>query len=590
MKVYAVGGAVRDEMLGLPVKDRDHVVIGATPEEMVSLGYRPVGKDFPVFLHPTTHEEYALARTERKTARGYHGFEFRAAPDVTLEQDLERRDLTINAIAKGEAGDIIDPYGGAADLDARVLRHVGPAFAEDPVRILRVARFAARFGFSVAPGTLALMREMVANGEADALVAERVWQELARGLMERQPSRMFRVLQDCGALAAVLPELASQLGGAGSTDTLIALDAAAGRGYALTQRFALLTLCAGEAAIRAVSERLRVPQDSRGLALLAARYCVDLHKAPALKADAVLRLLQTADALRRPERFSQLLDVCAVAVSGAGPASFHAAEALRVAMAAAQTIDAAAIAKQHREPQAIKQHVAQARLTAIRQALGTRPSRNEYVSKRGVSMIELYTWTTPNGRKVSIMLEETGLPYRVHAIDIGKGDQFKPEFVALNPNSKIPAIVDPDGPDGKPYAMMESGAILIYLAGKTGKLLPQSDRGKFDALQWLMFQMGAVGPMFGQVHHFLRAAKEPVPYAIERYQKETRRLYGVLDRHLAGHEYLADSYSIADVATYPWVARHEWHQVELADFARVKRWYDTISARPAVQRGMKVPG
>jgi GST-like protein len=222
-----------------------------------------------------------------------------------------------------------------------------------------------------------------------------------------------------------------------------------------------------------------------------------------------------------------------------------------------------------------------------------RSAQNEHQAphfKRGVSMIELYTWSTPNGRKVSIMLEETGLPYQVHAIDIGKGDQFKPEFVALNPNSKIPAIVDPDGPGGKPYSMMESGAILIYLAGKTGKFLPKSERGKFDALQWLMFQMGGVGPMFGQVHHFLRAAKEPVPYAIERYQNETRRLYGELDQHLAGHEYLAGTYSVADIATYPWVARHEWHQVGLADFPNVQRWYDAISARPAVQRGMKVPG
>ena len=192
MKVYAVGGAVRDELLGLPVADRDYVVVGATPGQMTKLGYKPVGKDFPVFLHPKTHEEYALARTERKTARGYHGFEFHAAPEVTLEQDLARRDLTINAIAKDEGGRIIDPFGGVTDLKARVLRHVGPAFAEDPVRILRVARFAARFDFAIAPETLQLMRTMVANGEADALVAERVWQELARGLMERHPSRMLR--------------------------------------------------------------------------------------------------------------------------------------------------------------------------------------------------------------------------------------------------------------------------------------------------------------------------------------------------------------------------------------------------------------
>ena len=204
-------------------------------------------------------------------------------------------------------------------------------------------------------------------------------------------------------------------------------------------------------------------------------------------------------------------------------------------------------------------------------------------------MIELYTWSTPNGRKVSIMLEETGLEYRTHAINIGQSDQFAPDFVEISPNSKIPAILDPEGPDGKPYAMMESGAILVYLAGKTGRFLPASDRKKFDALQWLMFQMGGVGPMFGQVHHFLRAAKEPVPYAIDRYGKEKDRLYGVLDSRLNAHEYLADEYSIADIATYPWVARYEWHKTNLNDFPHVKRWFDAISARPAVQRGMKVP-
>jgi len=204
-------------------------------------------------------------------------------------------------------------------------------------------------------------------------------------------------------------------------------------------------------------------------------------------------------------------------------------------------------------------------------------------------MIDLYTWTTPNGRKVSIMLEELALPYRVHPINIGKGEQFSTEYVAINPNSKIPSIVDPDGPGGAPITMMESGAILVYLAGKTGKLLPATVRERYVALQWLMFQMGGVGPIFGQVHHFLRAAKEPVPYAIERYTKETQRLYGVLNARLRDHEYLADEYSIADIATYPWVARYEWHKTNLADFPHVKRWFDAISARPAVQRGMKVP-
>jgi len=205
-------------------------------------------------------------------------------------------------------------------------------------------------------------------------------------------------------------------------------------------------------------------------------------------------------------------------------------------------------------------------------------------------MIELYTWGTPNGRKVSIMLEETGLPYNVHRIDIGKGEQHAPEYVAINPNAKIPSIVDPYGPDGKPISMMESGAILIYLADKTRMLLPASVRGRYEVLQWLMFQMGHIGPMFGQVHHFVRNAKEQVPYAIERYLKEKDRLYGVLDRRLGEAEYLAaGEYTIADIATYPWVARYEWHKTNLADFPNVKRWFDAISLRPAVQRGMAVP-
>ena len=204
-------------------------------------------------------------------------------------------------------------------------------------------------------------------------------------------------------------------------------------------------------------------------------------------------------------------------------------------------------------------------------------------------MIDLYTWSTPNGRKVSIMLEECSVPYRVHPIDIGKGDQFKPEFVAIDPNSKIPAIVDQEGPEGKPFPLFESGAILMYLAWKTGRFLPVHATDQFQTIQWLMFQMGGVGPFFGQVHHFLRAAPEAVPYAIERYTKETRRLYGVLDKHLARQEYLASDYSIGDIATYPWVARHDWHKVDLGDFPAVKRWFDRIGARPAVQAGMKVP-
>jgi GST-like protein len=204
-------------------------------------------------------------------------------------------------------------------------------------------------------------------------------------------------------------------------------------------------------------------------------------------------------------------------------------------------------------------------------------------------LIDLYTWSTPNGRKVSIMLEETGLPYRVHPVNIGAGEQHTPAFLAINPNNRIPAIVDQAGPDGQPFKLFESGAILLYLSWKTGKLLPTRPTDQFEVIQWLMFQMGGVGPMFGQVHHFLRSAPEPVPYAIERYSKETRRLYGVLDGHLRTHEYLGVEYSVADIATYPWVARHEWHKVELTDFPAIKRWFDQIGARPAVQRGMHVP-
>jgi GST-like protein len=204
-------------------------------------------------------------------------------------------------------------------------------------------------------------------------------------------------------------------------------------------------------------------------------------------------------------------------------------------------------------------------------------------------MIELHTWSTPNGRKVSIMLEELGLPYSVHPVNIGKDEQFRPEFLAISPNNKIPAIVDPDGPGGKRFALFESGAILIYLGEKTQQLIPKDPATRYVALQWLMFQMGGLGPMLGQTHHFLRAAPEPVPYAIKRYKDETRRLYGVLDKRLAEAKHLAGEYSIADIASYPWVARHEWHQIELGDFPNVKRWYDAIGARPAVQRGMKVP-
>ena len=205
-------------------------------------------------------------------------------------------------------------------------------------------------------------------------------------------------------------------------------------------------------------------------------------------------------------------------------------------------------------------------------------------------MIELYSWATPNGHKIHIMLEEAGIPYRVHGVNIRTGEQFKPDFLKISPNNRIPALVDPDGPGNKPLSLFESGAILLYLASKTGKFLPEDVAQRWSCMQWLMWQMGGVGPMFGQVHHFLRAAKEPVPYAIERYVAETRRLYTVLDTHLAKNEWLAGGeYTIAEMATYPWIARHEWHKTDLNDFPNVKRWYDRISARPAVQRGMAIP-
>ena len=204
-------------------------------------------------------------------------------------------------------------------------------------------------------------------------------------------------------------------------------------------------------------------------------------------------------------------------------------------------------------------------------------------------MIDLYTWSTPNGRKVSIMLDEVGLPYEVHPVNLRKREQFTPEYLSINPNNKIPAIIDRDGPDGRPFTLFESGAILMYLAEKTGKLMPQEIRGRYEVIQWLMFQMGGIGPMLGQAHHFLRSAPEKVPYAIERYCKETRRFYSVLDKRLAAVPFLADDYSIADIATYPWVARYEWHEVSLEEFVHVKRWFDEISSRPAVQRGMQVP-
>jgi tRNA nucleotidyltransferase (CCA-adding enzyme) len=397
MKTYIVGGAVRDRLLGLPVRDRDWVVVGATPQQMLAQGFRPVGRDFPVFLHPQTHEEYALARTERKTAPGYHGFSFHAAPDVTLEQDLARRDLTINAIAEDDDGRLIDPYHGRADLDAGVLRHVSPAFAEDPVRVLRLARFAARFGFAVAPETQALMRAMVAAGEVDTLVAERVWQEMAKALQEQRPSRFFLTLRESGALARILPEVDALFGVPQRADhhpeidcgdhSLRVLDYAAGRGDALTVRFAALCHdlgkaltpsdilprhigheARGEAPLTALCERLRVPGDCRDLARLAVRFHGKLHAALEMRPATVLRLFQDCDALRRPERFEQLLAVGLADARGRlqyEDCACPGLDALARMLAAARSIDAGAIAAAETDKRVLPTRIAEARLHAI---------------------------------------------------------------------------------------------------------------------------------------------------------------------------------------------------------------------------------
>lgn len=406
MQIYEVGGCVRDALLGRPVNDRDWVVVGATPEQMLAAGFRPVGKDFPVFLHPQTHEEHALARTERKTAPGYHGFQFHAAPEVTLEQDLARRDLTINAIARAADGTLIDPFGGQRDLADRVLRHVGPAFAEDPVRILRVARFAARFdGFRIADETRALMRAMVEAGEVDALVPERVWQELARGLMEATPARMIEALRGCGALARLLPELDRLWGVPQRADhhpevdtgvhMLLVMDAAARLGAALPARWAALLHVLGKGETppdvlpkhighemrsvtlaRRVCERLRVPADCRDAALLAAREHGNIHRALDLGAAALLRLLERCDALRRPALLAQVIDACEADYRGrAGFADrpYPQRQRLLAALAAAQGVDAGAVAAQAdgagvQRGKRIAQAVHQARAAAIRAA------------------------------------------------------------------------------------------------------------------------------------------------------------------------------------------------------------------------------
>ena len=412
MGVFVVGGAVRDALMGQPVNDRDWVVVGSTPEAMSAQGYVPVGKDFPVFLHPQTREEYALARTERKTARGYKGFAVQAAPDVTLEEDLARRDLTVNAMAVPEAlahqapstwtGQIVDPYGGQRDLQSKVLRHVTEAFAEDPVRILRLARFAARFAdFSVAGDTMALMRQMVEDGEVDHLVPERVWQELAKGLMAPKPSRMFAVLRECGALKVLLPEL-DRLWGVPQRpeyhpeiDTgvhmMLVMDMSARLNMPLPVRVACLMHDLGKGTtpadvlprhighegrsvklLQKVCERLRVPTDCKELAEVVAREHGNIHRSAELGPEALMRLLERCDAIRQPERFARVLQACECDARGRlgfDDAAYPQADRLLKAQQAALSVETAPIAQaaaaQGLKGPKIGEQIAKARIQAI---------------------------------------------------------------------------------------------------------------------------------------------------------------------------------------------------------------------------------
>src|SRR5882724_2108370 len=405
MKTYLVGGAVRDRLLGLPVRERDWVVVGATPDALKAQGYMPVGKDFPVFLHPQTKEEYALARTERKTGKGYQGFEFMAAPGVTLEQDLLRRDLTINAIAEDETGKRVDPYGGEEDLKARVLRHVSPAFSEDPVRVLRAARFAARFaplGFTVAPETLALKRGMVDSGEVDALVPERVWQETLKALNCDKPSVYFEVLRACGALAKVFPEL-ERLWGVPQPakwhpeiDTgvhvMMVLDQAARLSAEPTVRYAALTHDLGKGTtpqdilphhygheersvklVEALCDRLKTPREFKELAVIVARQHGLVHKAEEIRSDTLLKLLESVDAFRRPERFELFLLACEAdhrGRTGLEDRPFPQADYLRRAFAAARAVTTAALDTTKLSGPEIGAALKEQRLAAVRAATG----------------------------------------------------------------------------------------------------------------------------------------------------------------------------------------------------------------------------
>ena len=400
METYLVGGAVRDKLLGLPVTDRDWVVVGATPEQMIEQGFRPVGRDFPVFLHPETNEEYALARTERKTGPGYTGFSFHAAPDVTLEQDLQRRDLTINAMAMTPDGELIDPFGGEQDLHDGLLRHVSPAFVEDPVRILRVARFAARFarwGFRVAHGTHALMKRMVANGEVDALVPERVWTETVKALAEPNPERFFEVLRACGALARIFPEI-DRLFGVPQPEAhhpeidtgvhvMLVLQQAARLSNDTRVRFAALVHDLGKGAtpeaewpghiahekrsarlVREMCERLRIPRDYRDLGVITAEYHTHCHRALELKPATLLKLLESTDAFRRRERFERFLLACeadARGRKGFEDQPYPQADYLRRALDTAAAVEARTWAEQGLKGQAIARAIRDERLRRL---------------------------------------------------------------------------------------------------------------------------------------------------------------------------------------------------------------------------------
>lgn len=396
MNIYLVGGAVRDKLLGLPIKDRDWVVVGATPEAMSARGYKMVGADFPVFLHPDTKEEYALARTERKSGRGYKGFTVYAGADVTLEQDLARRDLTINAMAEDGSGRLFDPFHGADDLKRGILRHVSPAFAEDPLRVLRVARFAARFGFAVAVETMALMQEIVAAGEMEMLVAERVWSELERALGEKQPVRFFEVLRECGALKRLMPELDALFGVPQPPEhhpeidtgvhTFMVLAQAARLSTDARVRFAALVHDLGKGTtpaaqwpkhhgheqrsvtlVRAVCERFRVPNEFRDLAVLVARYHAHCHRAAELRDDTLLETLEALDAFRRPERVEAFVLACeadARGRTGYEDRPYPQAEIFRRAFDAARAVDTAALATGRSGPE-IGAAIRKARINAI---------------------------------------------------------------------------------------------------------------------------------------------------------------------------------------------------------------------------------